>query len=58
MGGQTAVTVELAEPLPYVRPLGAQGVVRTLRFHADDPRAPVLALTRDHAAGPVEGHRD
>ncbi|MEU6243856.1 hypothetical protein [Streptomyces sp. NPDC047024] len=55
VGGQTTVTVELAEPVPYVRPLGARGLVRTLRFHADDPRALVLALTRDHAADPVKG---
>ncbi|WP_018546972.1 hypothetical protein [Streptomyces sp. LaPpAH-108] len=55
VGGQTTVTVELAEPVPYVRPLGKRGRVRTLRFHADDPRALVLALTRDRAADSVEG---
>ncbi|MGW7694758.1 hypothetical protein ACWGMA_39015 [Streptomyces asiaticus] len=46
VGSQTTVTVELTEPVPFVRPLGRQGVARTLRFHADDPREAVAALTR------------
>ncbi|WP_413098790.1 hypothetical protein [Streptomyces sp. Inha503] len=46
VGSQTTVTVELTEPVPFVRPLGRRGVARTLRFHADDPRAAVAALTR------------
>ncbi|MFJ6591244.1 hypothetical protein ACIQPP_10705 [Streptomyces violaceusniger] len=46
MGSQTTVTVELTEPVTYVRPLGAEGFARTLRFHADDPREAVAALTR------------
>jgi hypothetical protein len=46
VGGQTTVTVELAEPVGFVRPLGAQGSARTLRFHADDPYETVAALTR------------
>lgn len=40
------VTLELTRPLPFVRPLGAEGETRTVRFHADDPRALVTALTR------------
>ncbi|MGW4237077.1 hypothetical protein ACWEJP_09580 [Streptomyces sp. NPDC004749] len=46
VGGQTTVTVELTEPVEFVRPLGARGFARTLRFHADDPRETVAALTR------------
>lgn len=44
VGSQTTVTVELAEPVEFVRPLGRRGSARTLRFHADDPRAVVAAL--------------
>lgn len=44
VGSQTTVTVELAEPVEFVRPLGRRGSARTLRFHADDPRAAVAAL--------------
>ncbi|MBI0294338.1 hypothetical protein JBE04_07550 [Streptomyces sp. PRKS01-29] len=46
VGSQTTVTVELTEPVTFVRPLGRRGVARTLRFHADDPRGAVAALTR------------
>ncbi len=46
VGSQTTVTVELTEPVTYVRPLGAEGFAHTLRFHADDPREAVAALTR------------
>ncbi|GAA1693571.1 hypothetical protein [Streptomyces yatensis] len=46
VGSQTTVTVELTEPVKFVRPLGAEGLARTLRFHADDPREAVAALTR------------
>ncbi|MET8573168.1 hypothetical protein [Streptomyces sp. NPDC004783] len=46
VGGQTTVTVELTRPVEFVRPLGRRGFARTLRFHADDPRATVAALTR------------
>lgn len=44
MGGQTMVTVELTEPVRFVRPLGEQGEARVLRFYADDPAAAVAAL--------------
>ncbi|KAB2594558.1 hypothetical protein F5983_01700 [Streptomyces arboris] len=44
VGSQTTVTVELAEPVEFVRPLGRRGSARVLRFHADDPRAAVAAL--------------
>ncbi|WP_405531673.1 hypothetical protein OG592_27680 [Streptomyces avidinii] len=46
VGSQTSVTVELNRPLPFTRPLGATGEARTVRFHADDPRALVTALRR------------
>ncbi|MFF7187463.1 hypothetical protein ACFZAR_19950 [Streptomyces sp. NPDC008222] len=46
VGSQTTVTVELTEPVEFVRPLGAKACARTLRFHADDPRETVTALTR------------
>ncbi|ARI54834.1 hypothetical protein A6E92_23680 [Streptomyces sp. S8] len=46
VGSGTTVTVELAEPVEFVRPLGRSGSARTLRFHADDPRAAVAALSR------------
>lgn len=46
VGSQTTVTVELTRPLPFTRPLGARGEARTVRFHADDPRALVTALRR------------
>ncbi|MEU9237475.1 hypothetical protein [Streptomyces subrutilus] len=44
VGSQTTVTLELTRPLPFTRPLGAVGEARTIRFHADDPRALVGAL--------------
>ncbi|MFB7260111.1 hypothetical protein [Streptomyces nojiriensis] len=50
VGSQTSVTLELNRPLPFTRPLGATGEARTVRFHADDPRALVTALRRQPAA--------
>jgi hypothetical protein len=44
VGSQTTVTVELTEPVEFVRPLGRRGSARKLRFNADDPRAAVAAL--------------
>ncbi|MFD3556516.1 hypothetical protein ACFWWA_31085 [Streptomyces goshikiensis] len=44
VGSQTTVTVELTRLLSFTRPLGARARARTLRFHADDPRALVAAL--------------
>ncbi|MER6254150.1 hypothetical protein ABT224_22610 [Streptomyces sp. NPDC001584] len=49
VGSQTTVTLELNRPLPFTRPLGATGEARTVRFHADDPRALVTALRRQPA---------
>ncbi|MGC9499629.1 hypothetical protein [Streptomyces sp. WG7] len=36
VGAQTSVTVELAEPVPYVTFLGRRREVRVVRCHADD----------------------
>ncbi|MDI3405941.1 hypothetical protein [Streptomyces cavernicola] len=45
VGSQTTVTVELAAPVTFVRPLGRRVEVTTaVRFHADDPQALVAAL--------------
>ncbi|MFE7098626.1 hypothetical protein [Streptomyces erythrochromogenes] len=46
VGSQTTVTLELNRPLTFTRPLGARASARTVRFHADDPRALVSALRR------------
>ncbi|MFF7297981.1 hypothetical protein [Streptomyces sp. NPDC008265] len=46
VGSQTTVTLELNRELDFTRPLGARGRARTVRFHADDPRAVVTALRR------------
>ncbi|MFD9376645.1 hypothetical protein ACFWBH_14090 [Streptomyces sp. NPDC059999] len=40
------MTLELNRPVSFVRPLGGPGRARTIRFHADDPRALVTALRR------------
>lgn len=45
VGGQTTLTVELSEPVHFLRPLGRPVTARTLRFYADDPRAALAALT-------------
>ena len=44
VGSQTNVTVELAEPVTFTRPLGRRARARVLRFYADDPDAAVAAL--------------
>ncbi|MFF5402639.1 hypothetical protein ACFY8K_12200 [Streptomyces misionensis] len=46
VGSQTSVTLELAEPVPYVTLLGRRKEVRVVRLHADDPGTLVRALTR------------
>lgn len=46
VGSQTTVTLELNRPLEFRRPLGARASARTIRFHADDPRAVVGAVRR------------
>ncbi|MFE2289649.1 hypothetical protein [Streptomyces sp. NPDC059452] len=53
VGSRTTVTVELTEPVEFVRPLGRRGTARTLRFHADGPRAAVAALTQRRAPSPT-----
>jgi hypothetical protein len=43
-GGQTTVTVELARPVTFTRPLGKQARARVFRFYAADPAIAVAAL--------------
>jgi hypothetical protein len=43
-GGQTTVTVELARPVTFTRPLGQQARARVFRFYAADPATAVAAL--------------
>lgn len=43
-GGQTTVTVELAQPVTFTRPLGKQVRARVFRFYAADPATAVAAL--------------
>ncbi|MFJ9414392.1 hypothetical protein ACIRPT_09515 [Streptomyces sp. NPDC101227] len=53
VGGQTSVTLELAEPVVAVRLSGRREAVRTVRFHADDARgaaAAIRAAVRDRSA--------
>jgi hypothetical protein len=52
VGGQTTVTVELTEPVRYVRALGKPAEARAFRFYADDPASAVAAL---RARGPSAG---
>ncbi|MFI1399225.1 hypothetical protein [Streptomyces sp. NPDC020681] len=56
VAGQTTVSIELSAPVGYVRPLGKRGTAHTVRFHADDPKALVAALTRERTApSPIPG---
>ncbi|MFI9046209.1 hypothetical protein [Streptomyces sp. NPDC053427] len=53
VGGQTSVTLELAEPVVAVGLSGRRDTVRTVHFHADDARgavAAVRAAVRERAA--------
>jgi hypothetical protein len=43
-GGETTVTVELARPVTFTRPLGKQARARVFRFYAADPATAVAAL--------------
>jgi len=43
-GGQTTVTVKLARPVTFTRPLGKQARARVFRFYAADPATAVAAL--------------
>ncbi|EFF91127.1 conserved hypothetical protein [Streptomyces sp. e14] len=44
VAGLTTVTVELTEPVRYVRVLGKPAEARAFRFYADDPASAVAAL--------------
>ncbi|WP_438488241.1 hypothetical protein [Streptomyces sp. S186] len=58
VGGQTSVTLELAEPIVAVRLLGRRETVRTVRFHADDARGAVRAVREAVREGMREGMAD
>lgn len=58
VGGMTGVTVRLSEPVAFRRPLGRRAWVRTLRFHADDPRQLVAALPARVRGASVSGRWD
>ncbi|MGW4568558.1 hypothetical protein ACWEN3_41490 [Streptomyces sp. NPDC004561] len=47
VAGLTTVTVELTEPVRYVRVLGKHAEARAFRFYADDPVSAVTALRVD-----------
>ncbi|MEU9110994.1 hypothetical protein AB0D04_04115 [Streptomyces sp. NPDC048483] len=52
VAGQTTVTVELTEPVRYLRTLGKPAEARAIRFFADDPASAVAALRAgDPSAG-------
>jgi hypothetical protein len=44
VASQTNVTIELTEPITFVRPLGRHGKATTIRFFADQPQIVVAAL--------------
>ncbi|MGI5349426.1 hypothetical protein ACQEU8_14670 [Streptomyces sp. CA-250714] len=44
VGGQTTVTVELTQPVAFVRALGKPAQARVFRCYAEDPTAAVTAL--------------
>ncbi|MFI9780285.1 hypothetical protein ACIHCV_37280 [Streptomyces sp. NPDC051956] len=50
VGGQTTITVELTEPVRYVRALGKPAEAHTFRFYAEDATSAVTAL---RAAGGI-----
>jgi hypothetical protein len=49
VASETTVTVQLAEPLEYIRVLGRTAQASTFRFYADDPAAALDAL-RTHTS--------
>ncbi|MFE3825507.1 hypothetical protein [Streptomyces sp. NPDC059092] len=57
VGSQTSVRVELAAPVPFVRPLGATGRAQVIRFHADSPEELVKALREALPPAPSPGVR-
>ncbi|WP_328868928.1 hypothetical protein OHT76_01890 [Streptomyces sp. NBC_00287] len=52
VAGQTTVTVELTEPVRYIRALGKPAEARTFRFYAEDAGAAVAALRAALSATP------
>ncbi|MER6029847.1 hypothetical protein [Streptomyces sp. NPDC001851] len=52
VAGLTTVTVELSEPVRYVRVLGKHAEARAFRFYADDPVSAVAALRAGGRSSP------
>ncbi|WP_253195572.1 hypothetical protein [Streptomyces sp. JHA26] len=52
VAGLTTVTVELTEPVRYVRVLGKHAEARVFRFYADDPVTAVAALRAGGRSSP------
>ncbi|MFI7222866.1 hypothetical protein ACIBO5_06545 [Nonomuraea angiospora] len=50
VSSQTNVTVELSEPVAFVRPFGSRGEATSIRFFADEPEKVVAALRTDRTA--------
>ncbi|MEV4581981.1 hypothetical protein AB0K16_52985 [Nonomuraea jabiensis] len=50
VSSQTNVTVELTEPVAFVRPLGLRGEATSIRFFADEPEKVVAALRTGRTA--------
>ncbi|MCZ7432611.1 hypothetical protein [Streptomyces sp. WMMC1477] len=57
VAAQTTVTVELAEPVRFVRALGRPAEARAFRFYAEDPGSVVAAL-RARAGSTTAGRGD
>ncbi|MFV5995263.1 hypothetical protein ACNPQM_23135 [Streptomyces sp. NPDC056231] len=52
VAGMTTVTVELTEPVRYLRVLGKHAEARAFRFYADDPVSAVAALRAGGRSSP------
>ncbi|MFH8410250.1 hypothetical protein ACH4FX_36580 [Streptomyces sp. NPDC018019] len=55
VAGMTTVTVELTEPVRYVRALGKLAEARAFRFYADDPAPAVAALRAGRSSAGTPG---
>ncbi|MFC4118397.1 hypothetical protein [Nonomuraea zeae] len=51
VASRTNVTVELTEPITFVRPLGGRAEASTVRFFADQPETVVAALRANQGDG-------
>ncbi|MFI7134894.1 hypothetical protein ACIBQ1_55170 [Nonomuraea sp. NPDC050153] len=53
VSSQTNMTVELSEPVAFVRPFGGRGEATLIRFFADEPGKVMAALRGDRTAEPA-----